>query len=252
MLHSFSLRRVNALRRAAARASTFPEEGPYGWRKSPVDPAALLGAFGPLRLKPGFVLRAYHFREGGNANGFVYALPADAPFPEPEECDQHGEHFLEPPIPPGALPDVMKAIDGDRSAWSYLCASIFARELTEFGAWWHGCEWSTHKILGDAPLTDSPADGDEAPEPWQWIEPAPENWLPTVVMGDPIQVRFFTHTRLGSERVTRYIDDYGRHSNCADRVPLGAGRSRMIRASLPCKQSGGKLQTLWLQRRQPG
>jgi len=31
----------------------------------------------------------------------------------------------------------MDGIDGDGSGWSYLCASLFAREIAELGAMWH-------------------------------------------------------------------------------------------------------------------
>jgi len=43
-----------------------------------------------------------------------------------------------PPRPHGALDDFMDAIEGDGSAWSYLSASLFAREAAELGALWHG------------------------------------------------------------------------------------------------------------------
>src|SRR5258708_6127281 len=39
--------------------------------------------------------------------------------------------FLEPPVAPNALPDVMAAITGDGSPASYIEASIFAREIAE-------------------------------------------------------------------------------------------------------------------------
>ncbi len=219
MLQSFSLRRVNSLRRDAARASTFPEDGPYGWRKSPVDPATLLCAFSPLRLKPGFVLRAYWLNAGGNANGFVYAMPDDAPFREPEQCDQHGDHFLEPPVPPAALPDIMQAIDGDGSPWSYLCASVFARELTEFGARWHGSDWSTHKILDSNPLCRDAGPArfvhQRDREAWKWLEPAPAMWQPTLARDrNAVVVTFYTHSALENERILRHVDRFKSGTYC--------------------------------------
>lgn len=45
----------------------------------------------------------------------------------------------------------MEAIEGDGSHWSYLSASIFMREINEFGASWHGCSWSTHEIIDKNP-----------------------------------------------------------------------------------------------------
>ena len=60
--------------------------------------------------------------------------------------------ILEPPKPSDALDEFMEAIDGDGKPWSYLCASLLARELAEFGAMWHGCGWSEHAILGENPF----------------------------------------------------------------------------------------------------
>ena len=208
--NTFSVRRVNSLRRAAESTSEFPEEAPAGWAKSPVDPARLLKVFSALHLKPGFVLRAYSFCEGGNGNAVVYAMPADAPFPEPEDCPQNPEHFLDAPVPPGAAEAVMRFIEGDGSPWSYISASIFVRELAEFGARWHGCSWSTHTILGGHPAehrTECIEMGD--PDTWTWLEPPPADWRPCVAeRGGHIAVTFYTHTALGEERVTRHVDTY--------------------------------------------
>ena len=51
---------------------------------------------------------------------------------------------------PGLFKDavpLMQAIEGDGSPWSYLSASILSREAAEFGAMWHGCDWSDQTIL---------------------------------------------------------------------------------------------------------
>ena len=105
----------------------------------------ILLAADSLRIKPGYVLRAYQFYEGGNGNAFVYAVPKTEPFPDPQECQARSpSHFLGPPVPPNALPTVAEAIEGDNSPWSYLQASILVRELQEFGAMWHGVTWGTH------------------------------------------------------------------------------------------------------------
>lgn len=123
-----------------------------GWTKSAVNPNTLLRCFPALRLKNGFVLRAYVYRDGsGNGNGVVWAMPANTCFPEPERCPRVEDAWLAPPKPPGALENYMAAVEGDGAPWSYLSASILARELREFGALWHGCSWSTHAILGSDP-----------------------------------------------------------------------------------------------------
>jgi hypothetical protein len=73
-----------------------PRDLPNGWLKSPVDPHDVLAVFRSLRLKPAFVLRAYQFREGGNGHAFVYATPAEAPFPQPDACERRAGPFLDP------------------------------------------------------------------------------------------------------------------------------------------------------------
>ena len=113
-----------------------------GWYKSEADPNYILDCFPALHLKKGYILRAYQFSDGrGNGSGFVWAMPQAAPFPDYKDCPRLESHFLKPPKPPGALESVMEAIEGDGSPMSYLCASIFAREVKEFGAVWHGCSW---------------------------------------------------------------------------------------------------------------
>ena len=73
---------------------SFPDECPEGWIKSQVEPVEVLKAFSALRLKKGFVLRAYQFRDGGNGNAVVWAMPQDSPFPLPESCPKAEDAFL--------------------------------------------------------------------------------------------------------------------------------------------------------------
>jgi hypothetical protein len=215
MTRTFPAKKVEHLRKQAGKAAELPEGVPSGWSKSLVDPMALLAVFEPLRLKDGYTLRAYQFREGGNGNGFVWALPVDADFPDPEDCPRLANIFLEPPKPPAALDDFMEAIDGDGTPWSYICASILAREMAEFGAMWHGCDWDTHTILGVDPLKNAGADasddsrvmGSEAD--WQWDGTRPKRWNPRVSQGsETVKVKFFTHSGLGQEAVYRHTDTY--------------------------------------------
>jgi hypothetical protein len=186
----------------------------------------LLAAFNPLRLKVGFVLRAYHFRSGGNGNGLLFAAPTDAPFLNPTQCDRDLAKFAKPPIPPSAVSDLMSVIEGDGSPWSYLCASIFAREAAEFGALWHGCTWSDHWIIDAQPAKD-----EEPPETWQWFEAEPQEWRPTVTTGaDRITVTFHTYSGQGGSHITRRVDTYQPDSYCfeADSVVLAQGSNGFI------------------------
>ena len=156
---------INELREKAAALSQ-PVEGqaePQGWSKSRVDPGKLVQIFAPLRMRKGYVLRAYVFREEGNGNGVVWAMPEDADFPAPKDCPTLENHLLKAPKPWDALDDPMEAIEGDGSAWSYLAASLLRRELREFGAMWHGSNWATHFLLDDDPWKNGAPSNDASP-----------------------------------------------------------------------------------------
>jgi hypothetical protein len=218
---SLPLTKIKRVRKRAADAAHSEIESPEGWSKSMVDPMGVLASFKPLRIKNGYVLRAYQFRAGGtgNGNGFVWAVPADEPFPEPDECPKLEGVFLAPPKPPAALNDLMKAIDGDGAPWSYLCASLFCREIDEFGAMWHGCSWGTHGILDKNPLKArrSRQHGFDRPfgaaGEWSWAEPEPTEWKPQVVEeGDSISVVFLTFGGHDVETIYRHTDRFTRGS----------------------------------------
>jgi hypothetical protein len=204
-----SLGRINRLRQAAARLCKVPEDTPEGWSVSRVDPNLVLAAFKALRLKPGWTLCAYQFVQDENGNGFVYAVPANALVPAPEQCPRNEDRFLAPPVPPGGV-EPLEAVEGDGSPWSYMSASLFAREIREFGAIWHGCDWVDHAILGANPLASSGRSRlTHTPEAeWEWKDAEPTEWTPTVMTGDMVRVRFYTFTALGSERIIYHEDVY--------------------------------------------
>ncbi|GAB4266207.1 hypothetical protein [Thermincola ferriacetica] len=209
----FPIEKVQQLRDRAIKAREFEQMPQEGWSKSAVDPMRLLAVFSSLRMKDGYVLRAYQFREGGNGNGFVWAMPEKAPFPEPEECERVRGHFLEPPKPPGALDNFMEAIEGDGTPWSYLSASLFAREAREFGARWHGLSWSTHTILGSDPQ-------------YPWLEVHPEEWRPVVIEEKgSVTVSFYTYSGLETEAVYRHTDRYraGNYAFKSEKTIIGKG-----------------------------
>jgi hypothetical protein len=217
---AFSLSEIERLREKASKLSRPKKNCPEGWSISRVDAMAVLAVFEPLRIKAGYILRAYQYRSGENGNGFVWAIPEGVEFPEPDACPHLEGVFLEPPKPPDALDDLMKAIEGDGSPWSYLCASVFCRELGEFGAMWHGCDWSTHSILDAIPWSkgktteessnDKPT-GDTAD--WKWLEPEPSEWLPQVTEEkNEVTVTFFTFSGLGQEVIHQFIDRFHRGS----------------------------------------
>lgn len=208
---TFSISKINRLRRQAQKSAEMPEDSEDGWTKSPIDPMQLLAVFRALRIRDGYILRAYQFHAGGNGNGLVWAMPIDAPFPEPGECPTGEGRFARQPTPDQALDEVMDAIEGNGTPWSYMSASLFAREVSEFGAMWHGCDWSTHTIIGADPWVTPYRRLEISPNPdsWKWKRPRPDSWEPTCEqVGPKTVVSFLTHTGLGRERITRFIDTY--------------------------------------------
>lgn len=223
---SFSIRRVNSLRRAAERAravSSDDTDPPLlegrsdGWSASACRADGLLRVFDALWLKPGFALHAYEFRAGDNGNGIIWAVPADAPLVAPDACARIEDGWLRPPRPPAAVP-LMQAIEGDGSPWSYLSASILSREAAEFGAVWHGCVWSDQTILSKPPRQ---ADGEEASDEarkltgdapvsnWRWRGPVPRTWKPAYAeRGTTREIVLHIHDPVGREVIYRATDIY--------------------------------------------
>ena len=213
----FPIDQIQKLRGNAEKACKADDRCPEGWSKSSIDPMELLSVFSSLWLKNGLILRAYQFREGGNGNGIVWAMPEECGFPEPGSCPKSKGVFLEPPKPPGAIDHIMEAIEGDGSPGSYLSASLFAREAAEFGALWHGAGWSTHEILGEEPsqLAQGKAgrsgleDDDDHPDEWNWLEEKPEEWQPTICEeGNLVTVVFCTFSGLERQAIYRHLDTY--------------------------------------------
>ena len=214
---NISAKQIKDLRGKIAALAPASEDVPEGWSKSRVNPAAIVALFRTVRLRKGLVLRAYQFREEGNGNGVVWAMPENAEFPAPEDCPTLEHHLLKVPKPWDALDDVMEAIEGDGSPASYMAASIVRRELTEFGAMWHGGNWNTHVVLDANPWKagrpreeDSPLDRPTSPlEDWTWTEPRPTQWSPQIHReNDRVIVTFYTYSGLWKESIFRHTDTY--------------------------------------------
>jgi hypothetical protein len=144
-------------------------------------------------------------------------MPAEAAFPEPKDCPLLESHLLKAPKPSEALDDAMEAVEGDGTPWSYLAASLFRRELSEFGAVWHGSTWSLHFVIDEDPwMADPPTEGEatldrpasKAAE-WKWLAEAPKDWRPQVdVAPDRVTVTFYTYCGLEKQRLYRHTDTY--------------------------------------------
>ncbi|WP_146683381.1 hypothetical protein [Limihaloglobus sulfuriphilus] len=206
----FSAKEIELLRERAKPEFIHPGEYSGGWSKSKYEPMKVLEAFPSLSIKSGFVLRAYQFVEGGNGNGVVWAMPEDCSFPEPNECDKLKDTFLECPRPEGAI-DVMDVISGDGSELSYISASIFCREISELGAYWHGSSWSSHTIIDEDTKTEE-FDFEKIKD-WEWLEEKPVNFGPSVKKSeDKTFVVFYTHSGLMPGGLYKHIDIYDNNS----------------------------------------
>ena len=223
----FSAEMVKDLRERLRDAIVWPSHGlPEGFSNSPSDPTKALSCVDSLHMMPGFVLCGYQFCAGANGNGFVFAMPEDVPFPDPSECPQQEVEavsgvFLDSPKPPQALEHFMAGIEGDGAAQSYLEASILFRELTEFGAIWHGCEWSTHAVLDTDPFDPATGQTDRDdddflwdPAKWQWHGRRPSDWRPSVALRENggADVRFITLSELGTSALYKHHDRFARGS----------------------------------------
>lgn len=206
---------------------------PDGWHRSPVDPARILALFPTLGIRNDLRLIAYQFVQGGNGNGIVLAWPKERPVPELPSgpggnCSHQNslEAHLQFHLKAGGwqvenyVPTViMSAIEGDGSPRSYLEASIFGREIYEFGAIWHGGDWCTHRVSDRDPFTEGVAGGDCGSrefrlfprDDWTVEKALPRDWSPTVTMtAKQARVEFTTHSGLGREGLYRHRDIFAR------------------------------------------
>ena len=217
---SFCNTRVNRLREKAVKARVIPHndsDWSYDGSVSFAHDYAnkLLAVFDSLWLKEGFALYAYVYRAGGNGNGRIWVVPTDA-LPE---MSRDGLTLEDDWVrrPPGAVP-LMRAIEGDGSPWSYLSASILSREAAEFGAMWHGCEWTDQTILSKPPRQSDGHDawdddwiktGDAPLGNWTWHGPVPRTWEPTLVETETTtKVVLHIYNPIGGENIYRASDTY--------------------------------------------
>ncbi len=170
----------------------------------------ILAVFTTLRIKPGFTLHAYEFSEGGNGNGVVWAMPRGTPLPPPDDCPRMEDVFLRPPKPIDALDDAMQAIEGDGSLFSFLSASVLARELGEVGAKWHGISWGRQRFVGRKPQHRETGRLPEATtSQWTWLDQVPRQWRPQTAQTEAgVAVRFYLYDDVGTERLIEVTDSF--------------------------------------------
>jgi hypothetical protein len=223
-----SVRPWETLRRRVAESLSLPErpdgepdiiesapEPTDGWSLSKVDPAVALYQLPRLWLKRGWKLIGLHFSSGGNGNGVVYAVPIGCTFELAHLPSRPAEVVpgvvLGIPRPPEAAESFMDAIDSDGSFEAYAQASLLFREFQEFGAQWHGCDWSTHTILSDNPWGKTSPTRDDMGDirDWKFKRRAPDDWSPSVRRSAGlITVTFYSVSGLGEYTLFRHRDRF--------------------------------------------
>ncbi|HEY9640108.1 MAG TPA: hypothetical protein V6C57_06465 [Coleofasciculaceae cyanobacterium] len=171
------------------------------WFISTVNPAAALSKLPGLRLKPEYRWVSYLYRDQQEGIGLVFAIPAPLSTTAClEKALTQSRDMTQPPLPEGALGNFMEAIDGDRSAASFLVASLLRRELQEFGALGQRCDWSHHRLIDAAPPQAN----------WRWQgEPLPDlSPKVKILPNGQAATEFFTCRVRNPVALYRHLDQY--------------------------------------------
>jgi hypothetical protein len=184
------------------------------WFISASNPGAAITKLPGVQLKPNLRLASYLHRFGEDGIGAIWALPeALSTTANLEKALADSGDYDYPPHPEGALENFMEAIEGDRSAPSFVIASILLRELREFGALGKHCDWSHHRIIQDIPTQVE----------WNWRGEVPSDLSPKVrIFSDgKAAVEFFTCRVTPPVAIFQHIDQYPAglyRPNCLDRI----------------------------------
>lgn len=188
------------------------------WYISTVDPAQALFKIPGLWTRAGIRLITYLQCQPDGGVGMTWALPellSTTEYLEEAIATANGPH---PPQPKGALPNVVEALEGDGSLSSFLSASIFLRELKEFGRFGKHARWTHHRFVDSLPSQVN----------WQWRTNAPQDFAPKVVTlpDGQVVVEFFSCRVLKPIALFRHVDRYASNSyqsQNADQVIAVAG-----------------------------
>jgi hypothetical protein len=211
-----------------ARGSVVPDVDVFAHA---LDLSAALQNTDGLRLKTGYRIRGSLFQDGRDGNGFLWAINGKGNKKSPRLVGMRRPDMglvLPALRPDDACPDVMEAITGNFSPFSYLKASILKRELQEFGALWHGLNWCTYKILASPDDACFGLIGGGGPEKWNWTAGKFNDLRPRVnLKSEKVVVTFHARSDLGCANITRFEDTF--KSDCyvststQTQVALGRG-----------------------------
>jgi hypothetical protein len=165
------------------------------WVVSTVNPGAALVKLPGLSLKPGVRLVSYVY-QAKESEGAVWAVPDELSTTSVLEKAIGGDS--QQPRPEGALDHFMEAVKGDRSATSFVVASLLRRELEEFGM--SSRAWSQHQLIDTVPGQVT----------WKWGQSQPTDLAPKVkIMPDgQAAVEFFTWRVTQPVSLFRHVELY--------------------------------------------
>ena len=94
----------------------------------------------------------------------------------------------------------MEVLKGNGTSHSYFSASLFNREVSEFGAFPHSMDWKTHEVIDKQP---------PGADFWEWSGTKPEDYQPRVVESElEIFVEFYTFSEWGTDAIHYHYDRY--------------------------------------------
>ncbi len=177
------------------------------WFLSTADAARALMRL-PIQLKPNLRLVTYLYRTEDVGEGVTWAVPEHLSSTAQLEAALSAAPDIDnPPYPEGALLKLMSGMTGDRSALSFVTASIFSRELAEFGRTGGRCDWSHHRFIATVPKQRD----------WKWRMTPPADLQPKVRLLPDGQaaVEFYTCRVVTPIGIFRHVDQYQSNSYLA-------------------------------------
>ena len=177
-----------------------------GWHCAGYDVGQLLQVFETLELKPGYMLKAWHYSAGGNGRGLAVVMPAGSQAPDIPQEPRHP--FPLERFPQGSSLTAWHFVQGraPRSARTYLEASLFMRHVLELVPLWHDSQWHEEQLIFDNPNVVV-NEGVQAPAFWEpsvnLFEGGAEVVFHTVTFGSVRQYRdrWLADLRLSDETV---------------------------------------------------
>lgn len=190
--------------------------------------SALLKAFDALKMKDGYRLDGYYSSERLGGHFMPFVLPAGQAMPDWR--NNSNPIFGPEDIPAGIDPMITNYILADHSAKSYFQKSVFLRELSSMGTYWHSeSNWNVHGIVWDE--SDARLATGGGPDCILESKPLPGCFLPrvTYLADHSVEVSFYCFSwRMGAtcglfKYTDRHLPDGTAHGEQECLIDLGLG-----------------------------